>query len=352
MSYRYSSLTGAIDDKTSPLRQYLDQRYPNLKPVQADYRAHAGTLIVAGRGASPGTLGAAFDYLLRFTCDGEYVPQPAVIAFLDRPDHVAVIGELSKLAGHACMRPLPENTVEVIARACWALALCTELYRKPFIFPNSPLAEPIRSGRFTTEVLLALVPDTAVAEMRSLYLLALAELADFLSATTSVAVLGPTFSASKLCAADADLIVDGVLIEVKTRLGAANPKTGQRSDSLPLTDIYQIIGYALFDTTDTFSVHTAALYSARYGALHTWPLQQLLDTLADAPIDLAAERAHVWKLLGGQQIPAIPALGGETLARQSLPITDPMSASSIGGPSRTARLIREGIGLLRRVQRR
>ncbi|WP_255650012.1 hypothetical protein [Nocardia australiensis] len=41
-----------------------------------------------------------------------------------------------------------------------------------------------------------------------------------------------------------------------------------------------------------------ALYSARYGALHQWPLRQLLDTLAGAPIDLATERATVSALLG------------------------------------------------------
>lgn len=56
MSYRYSNLTGAIADKASPLRQYLDQRYPNLKPVQADCRADAGELLVDGGGASSGTL--------------------------------------------------------------------------------------------------------------------------------------------------------------------------------------------------------------------------------------------------------------------------------------------------------
>lgn len=310
VSYQYSSLTGAIDDNASPLRQYLDQRYPNLEPVQADYRARAGTLLVGGTGASPRTSGAAFDYLLRFTCDAEYLPETAVFAepIFDRPDHIAVVWELATLAGHAYMRPLSENTLEIVSRASWALALCTELYRNPLVLPNSPLAEPIRNDRFTTEALLALAPGDALTEMRSLYLLALTELAEFLPDPSAAVAPGPTFAASQLCSADADLIVDGVLIKVKTRLGTADRKTGQRSDSLSLTDIYQIIGYALFDTTDTFSVHTAALYSARYGALHTWPLQQLLDTLADAPIDLAAERAHVWKLLGGQQIPAIPVL--------------------------------------------
>ena len=67
------------------------------------------------------------------------------------------------------------------------------------------------------------------------------------------------------------------------------------------------------------------------------PLQHLLDTLADTPIDLAAERAHVWKLLDGQQIPAIPTPGGETPAHQSLPITDSMRSASL--VSRLSRLL-------------
>lgn len=107
----------------------------------------------------------------------------------------------------------------------------------------------------------------------------------------------PTFAASELCGADADLIVDGVLIELKTRLGSANRKSGQRSDSLSLADIYQVVGYTLFDTTNAFGIHTVALYSARFGALHRWPVQQMLDSVAGGPVDIAAERAKVWKLL-------------------------------------------------------
>ncbi|WP_157224345.1 hypothetical protein [Nocardia paucivorans] len=298
MSYQYSSLTAAIADKNCPLRQHLDQRFGNHKPVQADYRASAGTLLVDGATASPGTLGAAFDFLLRFTLDPHYVPRPAIIAepILSRPEYVAAVEDVAKLAGTAAQRPLPEDALTTVIRACWALALCTELYRNPFVFPNSPLAEPIRSGIFTASTLLSLAPTDAITQVRSLYTIAATELNHFLSTPTAV-TLGPTFAASRLCAADADLIVDGVLIEVKTRLGAANRKTGQRSDSLSLADIYQIVGYALFDTDDTFGVHTVALYSARYGALHQWPLQRLLEILAGKPVDIAAERADVWNLL-------------------------------------------------------
>ncbi|GAB2443593.1 hypothetical protein GCM10027262_61630 [Nocardia tengchongensis] len=105
-------------------------------------------------------------------------------------------------------------------RESWALALCTELYRNPSVLPNSPLAEPIRSDRFTTEALLALAPGDALTEMRSLYLLALTELAEFLPDPTAALAPGPTFAASQLCSADADLIVDGVLIS-----SAAKPIT-------------------------------------------------------------------------------------------------------------------------------
>jgi hypothetical protein len=302
MSYQYSCLTAAIADKNCPLRRHFDQRFPNLKPIQADYRAASGTLLADGTGASPGTLGAGFDYLLRFTLDPGYLPQTAVIAgpIGNRPEYVDVVGELAKLAGRAHTRPLSEDTFTTVARASWALALCTELYRNPFVFPNSPLAEPIRTGRFTVDALLALAPGTAVTELRSLYMLAVAELTEILAAAPAGVALGPTFATSALCGADADLIVDGVLIELKTRLGTVNKKSGLRSDSLSLADIYQVIGYTLFDTTNMYRIHTVALYSARYGALHQWPLQQLLDTLAGEPTDIAAERAKVWNLLAAE----------------------------------------------------
>lgn len=73
-SYAYTNLTSALRDRSSPLRAYLDQRFPLTKPLQADYRATAGPLLVAGGDANPGTLGAAFDYLLRFVLDPAYVP--------------------------------------------------------------------------------------------------------------------------------------------------------------------------------------------------------------------------------------------------------------------------------------
>jgi hypothetical protein len=112
--------------------------------------------------------------------------------------------------------------------------------------------------------------------------------------------LGPTFDGSKYCQADADLIADGMLLDIKTRLGAKNRRTGARSESLARTDIHQIIGYALFDRSDRYHIDTVGIYSARYGSLITWKLAEVLDSLAGEPVDLAHERATVWQLLGGR----------------------------------------------------
>ncbi|WP_159851058.1 hypothetical protein [Nocardia sp. CY41] len=291
----------AIADKFCPLRQYFDRRFPHIGPVQADYRASSGPLLVEGSTANPGTLGGAFGFLMRFTLDADYRPQVAVAhpAISGTPNYLSEVLKVARLASGAAHRPLPEQAVATVIRASWALALCTQLYRNPYTFPTSPLAGLIRDGRFTADTLLTLAPDEAVVQLRALYMLAITELWELLlSAPPSAVALGPTFTASRFCRADADIIVDGVLLELKTRLGTA--KKSRRADALSLADIYQMIGYALFDTTDTFRIHTIALYSARYGVLHRWPLQQLLDTLADEPTDLATERANVLKLLSSQ----------------------------------------------------
>lgn len=300
MSYQHRSLTAAIDEKNSPLRQYFDRRFPNVKAIQTEYRKTAGTLMVNGTASvSAGTVGAAFDFLLRFTFDANYIPQIAVAAppISGSPEHIAAVLDVMRVAGAAASRPLSPPSLSNAIRASWALALTTEVYRNPLVIVNSPLADLLRTNTFTPDHLLALAPEAAVEQIRAMYMLAIVEFADYLSPPPTALALGPTFAASHLCAADADIIVDGVLFELKTRLGAVNRKTGQRADSLSSADLYQIIGYVLFDTPDAHRLHTVALYSARYGALHKWDLTELLNELAGEPIDLAAERTHVWQLL-------------------------------------------------------
>lgn len=89
-------------------------------------------------------------------------------------------------------------------------------------------------------------------------------------------------------------------MDIKTHLGAKNPRTGVRSDGLSLIDLYQVVAYALFDHSDTYQMTDIGIYSARYGALVTWPLRSALQNLANGSVDIATERARVWSLLGGR----------------------------------------------------
>ena len=108
--------------------------------------------------------------------------------------------------------------------------------------------------------------------------------------------LGPRFDASRLCAADADLIVGDVLIELKTKLGRKDDE-GQRFDVLQTKDLYQVVAYALFDRSDEYGIRDVAIYSARYGHYFERRLEALLDELAGRPVDLPAERTRVWQIL-------------------------------------------------------
>lgn len=135
-----------------------------------------------------------------------------------------------------------------------------------------------------------------MTEMQALESQAVDHLYPYLSKAKALA-LGPTFAASRLCSADADLIADGLLLDLKTHLGSKS-KTG-RSDGLSLLDTYQLLGYVLFDRPDEFDINQVGIYSARYAHLVTWDLDEFMTKLAEGHVDLAAERVTTWELLGG-----------------------------------------------------
>ncbi|MBA8806358.1 hypothetical protein [Promicromonospora sukumoe] len=290
--YRYATLTRAVKDKSSPLRRHLDARYPNTRPVQTDYRAGAGDILVDGGTAASGTVGAAFDFAIRFALNPGYDPKPATRMFAgDAVAYAAVLGVV-ELAATA-----PPSSDDFL-RAAWAVALCTEVFRTGRLMPGSPLVGLVEQERFTTEGLVGLATEDALAELRTLREVAYVHLHPRIEDAKTMAI-GPSFKASALCSADADLIYDGTLLELKSHLGTKNARTGTRADTLDLADLYQLIAYAMFDRDDAYGIHTVGVYSARYGHFVSWPLRDTLDTMAGTTIDLQAERGTVWRLLGG-----------------------------------------------------
>jgi len=88
------------------------------------------------------------------------------------------------------------------------------------------------------------------------------------------AYLNPTFDGSKdIGGADADLVVDGCLIDLKV------------VTQLHMDDyILQLLGYALLDYNDKYKIRDIALYLARHRMMLRWPLEELLSQLSDGEV--------------------------------------------------------------------
>ncbi|UFS93754.1 hypothetical protein [Nocardia huaxiensis] len=96
--------------------------------------------------------------------------------------------------------------------------------------------------------------------------------------------------------ADADLIAAGTLVEIKTVLGSKR-KDGSRYAVLDAPMLFQMVGYALLDFHNEFNIREVALFSARYGHLACWGLQELLDALTGHQVDLPALRSEFARFL-------------------------------------------------------
>lgn len=282
--------------------------------MQQRYREAVGGLTVPTAEANSGTVGTAFDWLVRFLVHPEPRLDLAAIgaancsphmltAFCDlaarlgiRPNDLypaEAVGGPVTFAGPASASTADED---LLARSCWALALLTEVFRGGLV-PGSPLSS-INASTVTAEDLLALAPPQALDQLTQLHRGAEARLTPELVIRRGLWAVGPTFDGSLLMNADADLVAGGLLLEVKTTLGAKR-KNGSRPAALDGQTVLQLLGYTLLDFSDAYSITDLGVYAARYTHLATWNLQEFLDELADRSVDLIAERAKFHALLRG-----------------------------------------------------
>ena len=219
------TLSGAIKDKRTPLRIYLDREFPNPKQLQQEYRARAGSLVVDSQGAPFGTLGTAVDLLVRFLLDPEDVPHSARARFPLNEVYRNSVDELIQFAAG------PNGDQR--DRALWAVALCVEAWRAGNRFP-SIVDELVHSDRFDTTTMLAQAPDAALVELGRLRTLAQQELIPNLRKPFH---LGPEFDSSKRgklqrIAAEADLICNGRRPHRHTRCQSPLPVARVRTPRL------------------------------------------------------------------------------------------------------------------------
>lgn len=264
--------------------EYLRTRFPNTLELRRAARENFGTLKVEPSGREPGTLGAAFDMLTSIVVSPESRHLDPSPSLMWTPRHASV----TRMALDIATNPhhLTARTDEFYI-AVWTLGLLGNSIRSIRAHLLNPTTEIIRAAGSADSALksiLALAPDVCLAELRQLDAVATKTLFPQLPVDT---VFHPYLTVDSI-RAEADLIADGLLIDLKSARGDVRA-TG--TTLLPkATDLYQILVYALLCNVEYVEeygrVDRVGIYAARYGELIEWPLQEFADRLAGKPIDM------------------------------------------------------------------
>jgi len=180
-------------------------------------------------------------------------------------------------------RRLANDDEEVMARYCIILALYEEFARSGYGFLS-----PLYTKPNTLEGLLSVAEGHWVQDMCSLshrFYDAFADLFD-----KPNIVLNPTFAGSRdVGGADADLIVDGCLIDIKTTI----------SPKLDKLWVYQLLGYTLLDYSDLERIRSVGILYTRQGILIQWSLEELFSIIygGSQKCDLSALRQEFRNVL-------------------------------------------------------
>ncbi|MFE9206818.1 hypothetical protein [Micromonospora sp. NPDC007230] len=299
-----STLTAEVSNPRSPVAQWLRSTFPHHHDVQADFREAAGVArVLPSSAVTLSTQGAAIDWWLRFLVD----PAPSVRlaaaglrarrvpcrrAGLELLHDLGAIDDEGEFVGQIRPARFAERSDEWWARVSYALALLVELYRAPRV-DGSRLMRLGPESRAAD--LLALANADEVADLVAMRDLAVERLLPALPSGSVVS--GTTFDGSADLNADADLIVDGVLVDFKATQGGKPRVDGSRPAKLLREDLDQLLGYVLLDYSDRFALHTVGIYAARFGRYMPWPLAELCTRLAGRPVDLPGLRQEFARLV-------------------------------------------------------
>ena len=301
------SLTSHLKDSRSPIYQFMRKRFPQTRPVVRECNkglVDAETMRPA-KSVPYSTIGTALDYRIRYYFAetpldkliawqsmmhfvlGNFIEgssPPGMISQqelqgqrsgvsediyermcdLDEPGFRNSLNDASQQL-QPIGRRLEREQEELLARHCIVLALFEEVFRAG-LHPRSPLIFP--SPKTTVAELLATAEDHWLDDLCALSWAFYDEHSELFSQSTA---LNPTFDGSRdVGGADADLIVDGCLIDIKTTI---NPKLSAKW-------LYQLLGYVLLDYNDRHEIEKVGIYFARQQKLIQWSLESLLRDLA------------------------------------------------------------------------
>ena len=151
-----------------------------------------------------------------------------------------------------------------VSRYCLALAGMEAHYRSGGV----PFAQYGGTFEMGSSQLLDLVEDHWIDDLRNLSWLFYDRCRFLLKLP---ATLNPTFAGSAdVGGADADLILDGTLLEIKTTV----------KSEINRDWIWQLLGYTLLDYDNAHAIDAIGIYMARQGLLFKWDLTEALSALS------------------------------------------------------------------------
>ncbi|WP_280764228.1 hypothetical protein [Prescottella agglutinans] len=177
---------------------------------------------------------------------------------------------------------LPGQIESDLIRLCVVAGQLDQLYRN---YESVSRATPLldRGRAVTVEQAVAQVPSTVVDAILDQVRLANDGLGQ-LRATATAATAGLEFAGSQFIPADADLLVDGLLLDFKSKNEATTIKK---------PDVYQLAGYVLLDFDDTHHIEQVGVYWTRHGVMRTFPVSTFFELLgATAPLADLRDQLH------------------------------------------------------------
>ena len=183
-------------------------------------------------------------------------------------------------------RRLTAESEDTLNKYCVVLAVLEQVVRAG-LETTSPLA----TGKFRgVNALLSLAEPLWLDDMRRLSWRFYDGFSHLLELPH---ILNPIFDGSHdVGGADADLIVDGTLIDIKTSV-----KPVINADY-----IWQLLGYTLLDYSDRYHIDSIGLYMSRQGILFKWDLAAAIADLCPGhPLSIAELRAKFQELIDAPQ---------------------------------------------------
>jgi len=182
-------------------------------------------------------------------------------------------------------RCLDTKAEHLLDRYCMVLSFFEQVFRSD-AYLQGPLMQP--TVKQSVEELLTIPQDSWLDDLSQMFNLFYARYHDLLSRPY---ILNPTFAGSlDIGGADADLVVDGCLIDIKASI----------SPQIKAEYLYQLAGYLLLDYDDQLHMSAVGIYMARQGMLFTWPVAEFLRQLTgNDSAELGSLRREFRKLFQG-----------------------------------------------------